>query len=133
MSESSKLCNEHFKPMHRHIYVYEYDDEEEDDDEEEENKKKRRRRISRKAAQVVAVAPSPTPRFKCHITSPHQEPPNILVISKTFGKTRTKASTRCLNLKSDVFEPDRDKYILLQPADRGGAARIAPPTLLLIG
>ncbi len=62
-------------------------------------------RCSRKAAQVAAEARSPTPRFKCHITSPHQESLNILVISKPFGKTRTNASTRCLNLKSDVFHP----------------------------
>ncbi len=55
----------------------------------------------------TTVARSPRPRFKCHIAnvSPHQEPLNILVISKNFGKTRTKASTRCLNLKSDVFHP----------------------------
>ncbi len=83
-----------------------------EEDEEEKKKRRRRRRrrrsrSSRKVAYVVAVARSPRPRFKCHITnvSPHQEPLNILVISKTFGKTRTKASTRCLNLKSDVFHP----------------------------
>ncbi len=64
-------------------------------------------RVSGTDRVVTTVARSPRPRFKCHITnvSPHQEPLNILVISKTFGKTRTKASTRCLNLKSDVFHP----------------------------